>query len=272
MSTRRARRSAWSSTASPCSRLQPPVHLQVVDDLGCAQKAGYVPLRRLRIDREHPELAGEVLPGTRRAPGRRAARTSRHSVHGMPVGSRIPRAISSLAGCWADMRSFEQLRDERALQLGIDRVEEVRGVLFEPAERVAPPVGSSERQRLGLLAADSADGGQAARLRLQVEHLDADGRLPQGAVATAEHDALEAARPVMAGDDGLASVAAAGPSRVSAPAARAPRTTPSEVVPASLPTLATKVRFLFLLTCRDQAGRDRRGRRCALPCPRPARR
>ena len=185
------------------SRFQLLVERGVIDDLGGAREAGDGALRRLRVDAEDADGAGEVL-----------AELAEGGIVGKddepPLRDGDPHRLEDPAGDHLARRMLgrhlvvQELRDDGVLQRGVDHIEQVRRVLLQSAEGVAAPVRAGEGEPFRLLAADTARRREAARLPAEVEHLDADRRSPGRAVLVAEPEAVKAVRMVVARDYRLA--------------------------------------------------------------------
>ena len=165
------------------------------------RKPGTASLRRLRVHREDADGAGEVLlelaeggvVGEHHEPPVRAG--DGHGVEDA-AGDQLAR------GVLRRHQVVQDLRDDRVAQLRVDGVEQVRGVLLEPAEGVASPVRAGEGEALRLLPAHPDHGGEAPRLLGEVENLDAHRRAPGRAVVGPEEEAVQTSRLVVPGDDG----------------------------------------------------------------------
>ena len=130
--------------------------------------------------------------------------TSRQSGHGMDDGVEDAAGDQLARRVLRRHQVVQDLRDDRVLQLRVDGVEQVRGVLLEPAEGVAAPVRAREGEALRLLPADAEHGREPPRLLGEVEDLDADRGPPGRAVVGPEEEAVQPSRLVGPRDDGPA--------------------------------------------------------------------
>ncbi len=83
------------------------------------------------------------------------------------------------------------LQDARGDAFAQRRLERARRVLVDRAERVDAAIRPQEPEGTGLQAAAQALERESAREAAEVEHLDADGRRPQVAVAAAQQQTVE---------------------------------------------------------------------------------
>ncbi len=99
-------------------------------------------------------------------------------------------------------RSDLVLHDAAGHALAELRGQDLARVLVEAAERVVAAIGALERETLGLLTTDAADGAKPAGIVLQVEHGHFHRHGPQVPIVRSEQRAVDPARLIMlAGHD-----------------------------------------------------------------------
>ena len=195
MKTSKRRRRMYSRIADPVVGALDELGEQrhVVDDLHGALEPGVLGGRGRRVLREGsrqalelgPELAERLVVGQHDE----AHRYRRHA--------RRPRELVRDQSTRRVLRGHlvaQQVLHERVVQL---LGQDVRGVLLDAAEGVAPAVLADECQALGLLSAHAAHRREPAGFARHVEHLGLDRRRPQLAVRRSEHRLVEAAGAVL---------------------------------------------------------------------------